>query len=47
MWQIGEIIYIIRGHDHGTLGRELSNDCKGAWVGFLGAGNALFLDLGW
>lgn len=40
-----KLIYIIRGHDHGTLGRELPTDSKGQ-VGFLGAGYALFLDVG-
>lgn len=41
-----KLIYIIRGHDRGTLGRELPNYGKGARVGFLGAGYALFLDVG-
>ena len=41
-----KLIYIIRGHGHGTLGRELPNDSKGARVCFLGAGHTLFLDVG-
>ena len=41
-----KLIYAIRSQGHGTLGRGVHSDWKGARAGVFNAGNVLFLDLG-